>query len=129
MSVRERTKVNRQLAALRQMGAGELGERYQQVFGDPTRSGNRDVLFKRIAWRVQSLAEGGLSERAKRRAEELARDADLRTTMPKPPRVTNGAVLKFMSGGGGDKSRAGYTARVVVVTDTDGLDTPGAARG
>ena len=37
----------------------------------------------------------------------------------------NGATLKFMSGGGGDKSRAGFTARVVVVTETDGMDRPG----
>lgn len=34
----------------------------------------------------------------------------------------NGATLKFMSGGGGDKSRAGFTSRVLVVTETDGLD-------
>ena len=37
----------------------------------------------------------------------------------------NGATLKFMSGGGGDKSRAGFTSRVVVVTETDGMDQPG----
>ena len=34
----------------------------------------------------------------------------------------NGKTLKFMSGGGGDKSRAYFTARVVVVTETDGMD-------
>ena len=38
----------------------------------------------------------------------------------------NGATLKFMSGGGGDKSRAGFTSRVVVITETDGMDQPGA---
>ena len=38
----------------------------------------------------------------------------------------NGATLKFMSGGGSDKSRAGFTSRVVVVTETDGMDQPGA---
>jgi len=38
---------------------------------------------------------------------------------------TNGATLKFMSGGGGDKSRAGFTSRVVVITETDGMDQPG----
>jgi phage terminase large subunit GpA-like protein len=37
----------------------------------------------------------------------------------------NGATLKFMSGGGGDKSRAGFTSRVIVVTETDGMDQPG----
>ncbi|MCA9119245.1 MAG: phage terminase large subunit family protein [Planctomycetaceae bacterium] len=38
----------------------------------------------------------------------------------------NGATLKFMSGGGSDKSRAGFTSRVVVITETDGMDQPGA---
>jgi phage terminase large subunit GpA-like protein len=37
----------------------------------------------------------------------------------------NGATLKFMSGGGGDKSRAGFTSRVLVITETDGMDEPG----
>jgi phage terminase large subunit GpA-like protein len=37
----------------------------------------------------------------------------------------NGATLKFMSGGGSDKSRAGFTSRVLVVTETDGMDRPG----
>lgn len=41
--------------------------------------------------------------------------------------LRNGATLKFMSGGGSDKSRAGFTARVVVITETDGMDRPGAA--
>jgi phage terminase large subunit GpA-like protein len=39
----------------------------------------------------------------------------------------NGATLKFMSGGGGDKSRAGFTSRVVVITETDGMDRPSGA--
>jgi phage terminase large subunit GpA-like protein len=34
----------------------------------------------------------------------------------------NGATLKFMTGGGDDKSRAGFTSRVVVITEVDGLD-------
>lgn len=37
----------------------------------------------------------------------------------------NGATLRFMSGGGGDKARAGFTARVVVITETDGMDEAG----
>jgi hypothetical protein len=34
-------------------------------------------LIKRIAWRMQALAEGDQSQRARRRATELARDADV----------------------------------------------------
>lgn len=37
----------------------------------------------------------------------------------------NGARLKFMTGGGGDKSRAHFTSRVVVITEVDGMDEPG----
>lgn len=37
----------------------------------------------------------------------------------------NGAALKFMSGGGRDKSRAAFTTRVLAITETDGLDTVG----
>ena len=40
-------------------------------------------------------------------------------------KFSNGATLKFMSGGGGDKSRAGFTSRVVVITESDGMDQPG----
>src|SRR6185295_7197970 len=100
MNVKDRTKVNQQLAALRQMGITQLRERYLSLFGEPTRSGNRDFLFKRLAWRIQAIAEGGLSERAKRRAEELARDEDIRTTIPRPPAASAGARTVTMAAPG-----------------------------
>jgi len=40
-------------------------------------------------------------------------------------RFTNGATMKFMTGGGGDKSRAGFTSRVIIITEVDGMDEPG----
>ena len=80
--------VSQQLAALSGMGVAALRQKYLEVFGEPSRSGNKAYLFKKLAWRIQSLAEGGLSERARRRAEELARDADVRTTVPRPPKAT-----------------------------------------
>src|SRR5262249_51160511 len=53
-----------------------------------TNANNRTWLLKKIAWRLQALAEGGLSERARQRAAELANDADVRAnpppTMPLP---------------------------------------------
>jgi hypothetical protein len=85
------TYIGKQLAELKQMTVRELREKYEAVFGEPTRAGNRDFLFKRIAWRIQSLAEGDLLERARRRAELLARDADLQTTAPRTPLATVGA--------------------------------------
>ena len=82
--------VRAEVEALGRLTVGQLRLRYQELFGEPTATGNRAYLVKRLAWRVQSLAEGGLSERARRRAEELARDADLRTTSPRPPKVAGG---------------------------------------
>ena len=38
---------------------------------------------------------------------------------------SNGATLRFMTAGGNDKKRAGYTSRVVAVTETDGMDEAG----
>ena len=67
-------KIDKELAALRRMTAGELRAKYEELFGERSRSGNRDWLFRRCAWRVQALAEGGLSERARQRAKELARE-------------------------------------------------------
>jgi hypothetical protein len=80
--------VTLELAGLRRMSPAQLRDKYLEVFGEPTRSGNRDFLFKRLAWRIQSLAEGTLSERARQRAAELARDADIRMTIPKGPTAT-----------------------------------------
>ncbi len=37
----------------------------------------------------------------------------------------HGVTLRFMSGGGKDKKRAGFTARVLVITETDGMDEAG----
>jgi len=74
-----------QVQALSRMTVGELRERYIDVFGEETRSHHKDFLRKRIAWRLQALAEGSLSERARRRAEEIANDADLRIRMLRDP--------------------------------------------
>ena len=72
-----------QIAALKPMTVSQLREVYAEKFGEGSKSRNKQWLFKRIAWRIQELAEGGLSERAKKRAAELANDADLRLRPPK----------------------------------------------
>ena len=60
-----------------------LQKKYQQIFGDASKSSNKQYLFRRIAWRLQANAEGGLSERACHRAVQIADEADLRTRAPK----------------------------------------------
>lgn len=60
----------------------DLKEEYRRVWGEPARSNNRQHLVKRIAWRLQALQQGDLPERARRRALEIADDADLRVRPP-----------------------------------------------
>ena len=54
----------KEVAALEQMTVGQLQDRYVEVFGELVRSRHRQYLIRRIAWRMQVNAEGGLSERA-----------------------------------------------------------------
>jgi hypothetical protein len=75
--------IAKEVAALKRMTVKELRTKYAEVFGEETRGNNKPWLIKRIAWRLQALAEGDLSERARQRAAELANDADLRMTPPR----------------------------------------------
>jgi Protein of unknown function (DUF2924) len=67
-----------QLERLRGLNVPELRLKYRELFGEESRSPNRQFLYRRVAWRLQALAEGDISERARRRALEIANDADLR---------------------------------------------------
>ena len=73
----------RAIEELRSLNVPALKTKYLAVFGEPSRSSNKHFLFRRIAWRLQATVEGDLSERARRRAAEIASDADLRTRAPK----------------------------------------------
>lgn len=75
--------VGKEIAAVQRMTVGELRDRYAEIFGEETPARNKQWLIKRIIWRVQSLAEGSLSERARNRAAELANEADIRRRPPK----------------------------------------------
>jgi hypothetical protein len=83
----ERNLVN-EVAALQRLSVGQLRQRFAELFGETTKASNRTWLVKRIAWRLQALAEGDLSERARRRAAELACDADLRLNPPQSKSTT-----------------------------------------
>ena len=75
--------VAKEVSALEALAVAELRVRYAQAFGKETRVGHKTWLVRRIVWRLQALAEGDLSERARRRAAELANDADLRLVPPR----------------------------------------------
>jgi len=72
--------VAKELPRLKQLTVPQLRQRYAEVFGEPSRCRHKQHLIKRIIWRMQANEQGDLSERAWKRAEELANDADLRLT-------------------------------------------------
>lgn len=82
--------VDAAVTALARMTVTQLRHRYGEFFGEPARSFNKQHLVKRIAWRLQAIHEGDLSERARRRARELANDADLRIRPPTTPSGASG---------------------------------------
>ncbi len=75
--------IGKEVAALQRMTVRELRTRYAEVFQETTNARHKKWLVRRIAWRLQAPAEGDISERARQRAAELARDADLRIKAPK----------------------------------------------
>ncbi len=75
--------LNQQLSALQRKTVSQLRETFAEVFGEKTKAGHRDWLIRRIAWRLQANEQGGLSERARQRAMQLANDSDLRLSPPK----------------------------------------------
>jgi len=88
VSTREATldkSVLGEIGRLREMNVADLQAEWLRLNGEPTRSRNRDFLFRRLAWRVQELAHGGLSTRAKGRIAELAPTSFIRARTPATP--------------------------------------------
>ena len=77
------TAVLMEIENLRRTSLAGLREKFREVFQEETRSRHREHLFRRIAWRLQALAEGDLSKWARGRAHQIAQDASLRTVAPR----------------------------------------------
>src|SRR5438094_2078691 len=75
--------VRTEIENLRKERTKALKARYRELFGEESHSSNHAYLFRRIAWRLQALAEGDLSKRVRERAEELAVDVDIRLRAPR----------------------------------------------
>jgi len=88
--------VSAELSALEGLSVAQLRGRFAELFGEVTRASNRVWLVRRIAWRLQALAEGDLTARARQRAAELACDADLRLL---PPRVAAPSLVVVPASG------------------------------
>lgn len=76
--------IGKEITALKRMTVPELRRKYAHVFGEDTTSRHKEYLIRRIVWGLQVTQEGSLSERARKRARELAADADVRLTAPRP---------------------------------------------
>ena len=63
--------VTHQLAELVTMSSRALAQKYLEVLGEPTRSNNRTWMLRKIAWKLQESAAGGLSASARTRIAEL----------------------------------------------------------
>jgi transposase-like protein len=126
-------RMGAELAALSRFTSPELAEKYLVLFGQPARSRNKDFLRKRLAWRIQELAEGGLSERALARIEELGANPlatwrrPTRTETPASPRPPSvGAVRdpRLPPAGSVVRRIHGTTDHSVIVLD-DGFEYRG----
>ena len=54
--MKTKTKTANDLAALKGMTPKQLRERYAELYGEPSRSGNKQWLIRRCAWRIQALS-------------------------------------------------------------------------
>lgn len=119
-----------EVARLEKMTVNQLAKRFEVVLGEQCRSRHKRYLIRRIAWRLQANAEGGLSERARQRAEELASDAEIRVTPPRERKpkgdATSPATITMDSGRDArlpppgnwiERQYKGRTIRVLVVGD------------
>jgi hypothetical protein len=65
-----------QIAALAKASLADLKAQWRDLFGTEAPGINRAYLERRIAYRLQELAYGGLSEATKARLTDLAKTAD-----------------------------------------------------
>lgn len=93
--------------------------------GETVIAGVPDMRMAADKWRQDLLPVFAAAPRLRRLLP--SRGAGSRGGKIEAVTLRNGATLRFMSGGGGDKQRAGFTARVLVVTETDGMDEAGEA--
>ena len=71
---RVRHSVLRQLATLETMSMDQLREKWRDLYGGEPPGYKRQFLIKRLAYRIQELFYGGLSEAAKTRLQQVAQD-------------------------------------------------------
>ena len=76
MTDRTRENVAARVAALREAPLAELREEWRALFGAEAPITSRDYLRRRLAYRVQELAFGGLKPATVKRLEEMGERLD-----------------------------------------------------
>lgn len=67
----DHSRIAKEIDLLGDLTVSELQSKWEDVWGEPCRSRNRDYLRKRIGWKIQANVLGGISQRALERAREL----------------------------------------------------------
>jgi len=67
----------KQIATLHRLTGPQLKERWRELYGAEPPGYNRTFLVKRLAYRLQELTHGGLSEAAHAKMRGILRDAGL----------------------------------------------------
>lgn len=67
----------KQIAGLHRLSAPGLKERWRELYGTEPPGYNRSFLIKRLAYRLQELRHGGLSEENHAKMKDILREAGL----------------------------------------------------
>ncbi len=107
-TARSRHSVLRQLATLETMTMEQLREKWLDLYGSDPPPYKRQFLIKRLAYRIQELFYGGLSEAAKAHLGQVARED------PVAREITgtrwNGRLFFGLKNGNGNHNRGGQHA-------------------
>lgn len=66
--------ITSQIAELHRLSVSQLRKKMQRLTGEPCRQTHRKYLIKRLAFKIQELHYGGLSEEAKDQITELRKE-------------------------------------------------------
>jgi len=70
-TIRTNDSVLKQIAGLESLNHEELVKLWRTLYGNDPTASNRPYLIKRLAYRIQELAYGGLSDNARKTMDEI----------------------------------------------------------
>ncbi len=90
----------RQIAQLSKLSFPELHERWRSLFGTEPPAYHRRFLVKRLAYRIQELAYGGLPEAIRAQMADILQDAGLdeQASIAGKGRIPSGLIVPWVIG-------------------------------